>query len=236
MLRPYTKGLLLTRSNMTTFRGRIRIRKYRDKTCKLLRVCAKYRSKRGLKVEKRQPVAFMSYVHFDDTHENGRLTQFRERLSAEVRMQTGEEFPIFQDRNDIRWGQNWKERLVESLDEVTFLIPILTPSFFKSPHCRDELERFLEREKQLQRNDLVLPVYYVSCPLLDDEAKRATDKLAQAVAAHQYADWRDLRFEPFTAPPIGKMLAQLARQISDALERVQPSQSTATSTSTPGVD
>jgi len=58
-------------------------------------------------VEKRQPVAFMSYVHFDDTHENGRLTQFRERLSAEVRMQTGEEFPIFQDRNDIRWGQNW---------------------------------------------------------------------------------------------------------------------------------
>jgi cobaltochelatase CobT len=51
-----------------------------------------------------QPIAFMSYVHFDDQRENGRLTQFRDHLSAEVRVQTGEEFPIFQDRTDIRWG------------------------------------------------------------------------------------------------------------------------------------
>ncbi len=176
---------------------------------------------------KRQPTAFLSYVHFDDTHDDGRLTQFRERLSAEVRMQTGEEFPIFQDRI---------ERLLEALDAVTFLIPMLTPSFFKSSHCRDELERFLERERQLRRNDLILAVYYVSCPLLDDEVKRATDKLAQAVATHQYADWRELRFEPFTSPQVGKILVQLARQIYDALERVQPSQRTATATSALGAE
>jgi hypothetical protein len=97
----------------------------------------------------RQPVAFMSYGRFDDKHENGRLTEFRERLSAEVEMQTGDEFPIFQDREDIKWGQNWKERLEETIDDVTFLIPILTPKFFKSPHCREELERFIEREKEL---------------------------------------------------------------------------------------
>ena len=51
------------------------------------------------------PIAFMSYVRMDDAHENGRLSQFRERLSGEVRMQCGEEFEIFQDRNDIAWGQ-----------------------------------------------------------------------------------------------------------------------------------
>ena len=101
-------------------------------------------------VKKRQPVAFMSYVHSDDKY--GHLTQFRERLSDEVRMQTGEEFPIFQDRKDIWWGQNWKERIEESLDEVTFLISIITPSFFNSQACREELELFLEREKKLKRN------------------------------------------------------------------------------------
>jgi cobaltochelatase CobT len=83
---------------------------------------------------KKQPAAFMSYGRFDDKHENGRLTEFQERLSAEVEMQTGDEFPIFQDREDIKWGQNWKERLEETIDDVTFLIPILTPKFFKSPH------------------------------------------------------------------------------------------------------
>jgi hypothetical protein len=56
---------------------------------------------------RRQPVAFLSYVHSDDKY--GRLTEFRQYLSDEVRMQIGEEFPIFQDR-DIQWEQNWQER------------------------------------------------------------------------------------------------------------------------------
>lgn len=171
-------------------------------------------------MKKRQPVAFMSYVRFDDEHEMGRLTEFRKRLSAEVRMQTGEEFSIFQDRNDIQWGQHWKERIEESLDDVTFLIAILTPGFFMSPACRNELQQFLKREKKLKRNDLILPIYYVNCPLFSDEAKRATDKLAQVIADRQYADWREQRFEPLTSPQVGKILEQLAVQIRDALERV----------------
>jgi TIR domain len=180
---------------------------------------------------RRPPVAFMSYVHADDKY--GRLTEFRQYLSDEVRIQIGEEFPIFQD-HDIQWGENWRERIEDSLDEATFLIPIITPGFFNSPYCRSELERFLEHEKKLGRNDLILPVYYVSCPLLDDEAKQARDKLAQAIATHQYADWRELRFEPFTAPLVGKTLARLAGQIRNALERVQASQKTSTTTSTSG--
>lgn len=167
----------------------------------------------------RTPIAFMSYVRFDDEHENGRLTDFRKRLSGEVRMQTGEDFSIFQDRNDIQWGQNWKERIQDSIDGVTFLIPIITPGFFISESCRAELERFLERERNLKRNDLILPVYYVSSPVLDDDTKRAQDPLAQEIAKHQFADWRDLRFEPFTSPQVGKTFAQLAVQIRDALER-----------------
>ncbi|MEA3324130.1 MAG: TIR domain-containing protein [Euryarchaeota archaeon] len=164
----------------------------------------------------------MSYVHSDDKY--GHLTQFHERLSAEVHIQIGEEFPIFQDRKDILWGQNWKKRIEESIDEVTFIIPIVTPSFFNSSACRDELQQFLERENELGRNDLVLPVYYVDCSLLNDEGKRAGNDLAQVIAEHQCADWRDLRFEPFTSPQVDKTLARFAVQIRDALDRVQASE------------
>lgn len=170
----------------------------------------------------KDPVGFLSYVRDDDAHEHGRLTQFCDRLAGEVRMQSGEKFDIFQDRNDIAWGQQWKERIEESIDAATFLIPIITPRFFKSPPCRDELERFLDREKRLKRADLILPVYYVDWPTLNDEKKRKTDPLAIVIAERQYADWRELRFEPLTAPQIGKMLANLAKQIVDALERQQP--------------
>jgi len=165
----------------------------------------------------------MSYVHSDDNR--GRLTEFRERLGDEVHMQIGEEFSIFQDRKDILWGQNGEARIKESLDEVTFLILIITPSFFKSQPCRDELQRFLEREKELGRDDLVLSVYYVDCPLLNDKENRTGNELAQAIFDHhQYEDWRDMRFEPFTSPQVGKTLARLAVQIRDALDRVQVSE------------
>ena len=93
------------------------------------------------------PAAFMSYVRFDDAHEDGQLSAFRERLAGEIRIQTGREFPIFQDRNDIAWGQNWRQRIEETLDEVTLLLVIVTPGLFQSPACRDEVARFRERER-----------------------------------------------------------------------------------------
>src|SRR5580692_3957099 len=157
-----------------------------------------------------EPAAFMSYARFNDQHDNGQVTQFRERLSGEVQAQTGKEFPIFQDRNDISWGQAWQKRIDETLDTVTLLVAIITPSFFHSQKCREEVERFLEREHKLGRYDLILPVYYVSSPELDEPARRDADALARVLASRQFADWRELRFEPFNSPVVCKALAQLA--------------------------
>jgi TIR domain len=162
-----------------------------------------------------EPAAFMSYVRFNDQHDDGQLTQFRERLATEVRAQTGEEFAIFQDRNDIAWGQNWQQRIDEALDAVTLLLVIITPSLFRSPACRDEVTRFLERERALDRADLILPVYYIGAREMDDPGLRDGDELAQVLASRQYADWRELRFEPFTSPLVRKAIALLALRMRD---------------------
>jgi parallel beta-helix repeat protein len=160
-----------------------------------------------------EPAAFFSYVRADDV--DGKLSEFRARLSGEVRVQLGREFPIFQDREDIGWGQQWSERIESALDAVTLLIPVLSPGFFASAACRAEVERFLDRERRLGRGDLVLPVYYVSTPHLDDPAVRATDPLAQVLAGRQFADWRELRFEPLTSAVAGRALAALAGRLRD---------------------
>jgi parallel beta-helix repeat protein len=161
----------------------------------------------------------MSYARFDDEHENGRLSELCARLSGEVQMQLGEKFSIFQDRNDISWGQQWKQRIEDAIDATTFLIPILTPGFFRSPACRSEVERFLEREKRLRRSDLILPIYYVNCSDLSDGA---SSEISTIIAARQYADWRELRFESFGAPSMGKTLATLASQIVRATDHIHP--------------
>ncbi|MFF3460256.1 right-handed parallel beta-helix repeat-containing protein [Streptomyces sp. NPDC002730] len=162
-----------------------------------------------------KPVAFMSYVRFNDQHDDGLLTAFRERLGTEVRAQTGEEFVIFQDRNDVAWGQNWQQRIDEALDAVTLLLVIITPSLFRSPACRAEVARFLERERDLGRQDLILPVYYISARELDDPGLREADDMARMLASRQHADWRELRFEPFTSPLVRKAIAHLASRMRD---------------------
>jgi hypothetical protein len=168
------------------------------------------------------PAAFMSYVRFNDQHDDGQLTEFRKRLSNEVRVQVGEAFPIFQDRNDIAWGQNWEKRIDQALDAVTLLVVIITPGFFRSAACRAEVEHFMAREQELGREGLIMPVYYVSTPELDDPRQRDADPLAKALAARQFADWRELRFEPFTSPVVRKALAQLAARMRDTFWRPPP--------------
>ena len=161
------------------------------------------------------PAAFMSYVRFNDQHDDGQLSQFRERLGAEVRAQTGQEFTIFQDRNDIAWGQNWQQRIDEALDAVPLLLVIITPSLFRSPPCRTEVTMFLDRERVLGRADLILPVYYISAREMDDPGLRESDEMATVLASRQFADWRELRFEPFTSPLVRKAIAQLASRMRD---------------------
>ena len=165
------------------------------------------------------PAAFMSYARFDDQHDSGQLTEFRRRLADEIRVQTGEEFTIFQDRADIAWGENWQQRIVQTLDSVTLLLVIVTPGFFRSSHCRAEAEQFLDREGQLGRDDLILPVYYISTPYIDDESRRYADPLAAALAARQYADWRELRFEPTASPVARRAIAQLAARMQNSFWR-----------------
>ncbi len=172
-------------------------------------------------------MAFMSYARFDDDYEDGKLTRFRERLSSEVRLQSGQDFPIFQDHADIKAGQDWKQRIGESLDGAKFLNAVITPSFFRSEFCRYELQRFFEREQRLGRNDLIFPIYYVNCPFLHDETRLAQDELAKKLMTRQFTDWRELRHEPLTSPQAGRMLEKLAIQIRDAIERA-PSHGTAT--------
>ena len=166
-----------------------------------------------------QPAAFLSYVRFNDQHDDGWVSQFCERLSAEVRVQLGEEFPIFQDRKDIVWGQSWQRRIDQALDAVTLLLVIITPGFFRSAACRAEVERFLARERDLGRDDLILPVYYVSTPELDDPQRRDADELARVLGSRQFADWRDLRFEPLTSPGARRAVAHLATRMRDTFWR-----------------
>jgi formylglycine-generating enzyme required for sulfatase activity len=165
------------------------------------------------------PDAFLSYTRFDDQHEGGAISEFRNRLASAVRAVTGEPFEIFQDVDGIGLGEHWPSRLDQLLEEARFFIPILTPNYFRSKACRDELEKFLKAEKDRGRNDLVLPIYYIRCRVLEDHALREGDALAAAIHERQREDWRGRRFLPFADPKVRRSLEALAERIDDARKR-----------------
>lgn len=158
--------------------------------------------------------AFFSYVHDDDAHDNGRITKLRQMLEEEVRALSGEDFEIFQDYEDIHWGQKWEERLNGAIDGSTFLISVVTPRYLRKEFCRKEILRFIGRERQLNRNDLVLSIYYI-----DTELSDTNDPVVSAISGHQYFDWRDLRHEPHINPEVGKRIEKMAREIIAAIRR-----------------
>ena len=168
----------------------------------------------------REPIGFLSYVRSDDQHDGGRITAFRERLEGEVRMQTGRPFAIFQDRNDIAWGQNWEDRIKKSLYDVTFLIPILTPSFFRSPACRLEFETFLLKEKTLGVNRLILPLYYVQCDEFGDEYVQGGNEIVDTLKERNWTDWRQFRFKPFSDEAVAAALATMAGAIKASIREL----------------
>ncbi|CCG09408.1 Serine/threonine protein kinase [Pararhodospirillum photometricum DSM 122] len=166
---------------------------------------------------------FWSYTRFDDDHEGGRITRLRERLERSIRFVTGADLPIFQDRKDIGFGENWERRITKSLDETLLLFPVMTPSFLTSVACRQEVLAFAKRQEALKRDDLILPISYFltgqknASPLLlaDPEAR----EVAEILKRHQSEDWHSLRGTPETDPAYRDAIERLARRVEEALIR-----------------
>ncbi len=166
-----------------------------------------------------KPDAFLSYTRFDNDFAGGAISTFRDQLAAHVRALTAKPFHIFQDVDGIGLGEHWPTKLDDMLNQTRFFIPILTPSFFESKPCRSELESFLEAERAVGRADLILPIYWTECELLDEETLRSEDPLAVILHERQHHDWRPLVFEAFANAEVQKSLQALARKIKTAKRR-----------------
>lgn len=169
-----------------------------------------------------QSDAFLSYTRVDDQFFGGAITSLRKLLELGVQVVTGHSnFNIFQDIEGIEFGQNWQRRLDEAITSTRFLIPFVTPLFFQSRPCRDELTKFLDHERQVGRDDLILPVYFVTAPVLEKRELLEADPLAQAISKRQRYDWRSKTDLPVTDPQIRSAVMDLSQKISAAMARTE---------------
>ena len=174
-------------------------------------------------------VMFVSYVHDDDRAEGGRIVQLANDIAERYRLISGDdELTVFTDHN-LRWGDEWKQRLSEELRRTTFFVPIVTPRFLKSEACRKEVVEFSAIADATGSQNFVCPIlYFDPGPLSDD------DVVERAIKSHQYRNWTETRYEELGNGTYRRAVDGLVHQIIQGLEGRPQSKRTTTANSNAG--
>lgn len=165
------------------------------------------------------PRAFWSYVRDDDRAEGGRIVDLATRLREQVALITTEVFPVFVDQLSISWGANWREEIDRAVASASFLIPIVTPRYFKSDACRHELISFQGVASSHGVPGLIMPVYYFDVPGLEDGS--SDDEIMGIIRAAEWVDFRDAALEDPESSPYRKAVRTLAREIAARIQTIE---------------
>ena len=111
--------------------------------------------------------------------------------------------------------------MAESIDHSVVLFPVVTPLYFSSASCREEILAFEKRQTKVERDDLILPIYYLFSEMMDDLDGVSTDetKVAELLKRIQFEDWRAFRQTEETDPAYVQAIERLAQRAVPALKR-----------------
>ena len=83
---------------------------------------------------------FISYARKDDV--DARVSTFVDALSRFHKVITGDDLRVFFDRDEIRSGDDWYLRLLESLRHSASMVALLSPAYLESEYCWIEWTTF----------------------------------------------------------------------------------------------
>ena len=168
-----------------------------------------------------KPIGFWSYTSSDDAHSGGRLSALRLKLAGELQLLIGRRQPvrIFQDVAAIPFGTDWLKEIHKAIDELSFLLPIVTPAFLESEMCCQEVMRFRERERELGRDDLIFPFRYIDVSDINPDEVHDPAVLA-LLNSRQRFDFASLRHRSPDSEEVATKLALLATALRAALRRI----------------
>jgi len=161
---------------------------------------------------------FWSYVRDDNKADSGRIICLANDIIEQYQMISGEDITLFIDK-DINWGEEWQKIIDDNLVSVAFFIPVMTPRYFSSVPCRREMQTFTRKATNLGIKELVLPLYYVDIPSLNDESQK--DDLIKMIRDFQWEDWREIRFKETASEGYRKAVYKLAKHLVDINRKLE---------------
>ena len=158
---------------------------------------------------------FWSYANRDNPKPHN-VTLLREAFENVLGQCIGDDVTVFQDKSGLKWGDEWRRRLEEEVISADVFVCLLSPSYFASKMCIQELVWAMES------NIKIRPILYRSCKngmasSFSEEADPRVKKLNAAsakVGKLQYADFTQLRNKPKDSPEVLDFLDHICDDIS----------------------
>ena len=171
---------------------------------------------------------FFSYAHHDAEVNPNLIADFTSELEGRVASKlTNARFSIWRDKEGLRTGERWNEKIDSELRRSHILIILITPRWIDSEYCRKEYLFFEEIEASREIGEYIAPV--LARPL-DHQAKFFTthqQDVYERISNRQY----------FTATPFLNMskakrnseIEKLADDIVGMIDRLRQIPITSTS-------
>ena len=162
-----------------------------------------------------RPVVYISYAYPDN--KDLFINQLADRLGQELQVQFGEPIDAIWDTDRLRPDAAWSNKAERWIESASFLIPIVSPSYFRSDACLREFEAFLKKE-QRAGHTLIFPVRFVVTGGSEDLVAQQSPAWVQGLMSHKLFDLRQHRFSLDTKDAL-RVISFLAGSIRDAHER-----------------
>lgn len=161
--------------------------------------------------------AFLSYARADD-EEFGIVDPLVRKLKAFVKAKSGRTLEVFVDRDSIGWGEDWRDRLSESVEAATVFLPLLSATYLDREACREEFLAFHSKAEVLGVTELLLPILLFKSPLFGPES---TDELVQLAERRQYRCIEDGLLSGYGSPKWLTATKDLADSLISALAKAE---------------
>jgi hypothetical protein len=159
---------------------------------------------------------FLSYTRLKDFR--GTVADFAAHLQRELQKKTGRtDLLIFIDTKYIVPGAKWSPVLDKELASVRMLLVLLSPTWIRSPWCRQEYSRFIGQSQELRIDRQVVPIIWDDVTQDDCETDDQRLLLSE-VLEHQAVPWGELQYETWASEGLRKAIGQLAVRLKPHLK------------------
>ena len=160
---------------------------------------------------------FLSYAKADD-EEYEFILSLKKSLEHLCFSDSGRRLEVFVDRETVGWGENWRDKIADSLHNAMVFIPVISLQYFDRPACRAELQAFHAAAKQLGVTELLLPLVVFG---RNQITSTSDDALVRSVEELQHLDIQDAVLSGPRSREWRTTMLDVARKLIVAVEHAE---------------